>query len=182
MAVKQIDVYHSIRRLFFSLNPKFHRSNSFLTRAIIFFLRHPKSNFSRTGRRTGGKPRGSKMFVFLINFSFPPSARWCMGSHLMASFQSQASVVKHVVALPTLLSIRYPVSFLGEYHLEGFSDLDIQIWFFEKISHIVSSRRYRTGGGRAEHPSKKMKLNAYDFMVCCLFFKICIARATSIRC
>jgi hypothetical protein len=38
-------------------------------------------------------------------------------------------VVKHVVTLPTLLSRTYPLdipSFLGEYLLDGFLDLDIQ--------------------------------------------------------
>jgi hypothetical protein len=72
-----------------------------------------------------------------------------MGSHLVGSFQFQASVVKHVVTLSTLLSrtclLDIP-SFLGEYLLEGFLDLDSQ-----KISNKW----------RAEHPSEKMKLYAY---------------------
>ena len=81
----------------------------------------------------------------MISTRFSPSARWCMGSHLVGSFQFQASVVKHVFTLPTL-SRTYPLdilSFLGEYVLEGFLDLDIQ-----KISNC---------GSRAEHLSEKNK-------------------------
>jgi hypothetical protein len=54
MAAQQFDAHHSVRRLFMFKNPNFHCSVVFDVRVINLFRRHPKSDFSRTGRRVDG--------------------------------------------------------------------------------------------------------------------------------
>ena len=82
-----------------------------------------------------------KFEILKLIFTFSPSARWCMGSHLMNLFQF-ALVVQHVVTLPTLLSRAHPLdipSFLEEYLQESFLDLDIPVFcIFQNIQDKIT--------------------------------------------